>query len=174
VLIRWATLLSGCLLVASGCSDAPAERRFMAEMIGLEMYTELESPVSTQVLEAGKDGSAAARGRPGGYRRAIVLHQSGLECDPYRDAVACGAKIEIFRTAARAEERSRLLESETASPPAESRTRVGALLLRMSSKLPAEDRADYRQALAHALESLPSRMQDKADVSTEGLERLRQ
>lgn len=44
VFIRWGSLLATCVLALSACSDAPPERRFMGDLIRLEMYTHLDSP----------------------------------------------------------------------------------------------------------------------------------
>lgn len=163
--IRWGSLLATGVLALSACSDAPPERRFMGELLRLEMYTQLDSPVTTEFLGREEDRSSAARGRAGGYRRAIVFRHTGADCSPHRDAVACGAKLEIFRTADRARHRVRALAvSETGVRPGESRIRRGALLLRVSGQLPQERRADYRRAFAEAVTSLPGRFQEKADI----------
>lgn len=129
--------------------------------------------MTTQFLDPNEDRSAAARGTSGGYRRAIAFRDTGSDCSPHRDAVGCGAKLEIFRTAERAQDRLRTLAaSDTGVHPGESRTRRGALLLRVSGQLPRERRADYRRTFREAVTSLPSRFQEKAEVAEQDLETL--
>jgi hypothetical protein len=129
------------------------------------------STLSSQTLRASRDRSTAARGNEGGYRRAVVLRHLESDCDPHR-AVACGAKVEILRTVSRAESRMRVLDSSDDSREPEPRTRAGAVLLRVNGRLDPEDRAEYRHALGHALDTLPERLRHKAGLTSADVARL--
>jgi hypothetical protein len=173
VLIRRAAVLLVVVLSVSACgSETPHERKIMAEIISSEMYVEVESALSSQTLRASRDRSTAARGNEGGYRRAVVLQHLDSDCDPHGDAVDCGAKVEIFRTAARAESRMRVLDSSDDSRDPESRTRAGAVVLRVNGRLAPDDRAEYRLALGHALDTLPERLRHKAGLTSADVARL--
>lgn len=149
-----ALVTAGALLaVVVGALHEPESsgtpRRAVGEVIGLQMYAELTPPPSSTLLDREADQSRAAPGRPNGYRRAVVITEPGTDCDHATNPVACGAKLEIFRRARDAMQRSSELDGE-----GERVHRRGALVLRMSDQLTADRRQSYTTAFEQAADEL--------------------
>lgn len=133
----------------------------MAEIVAAEMYLAMDTPTTNERIPPAKDTSTAARGTADGYRQAVVIRPPGFDCSVRSDAVACGAKIEVFRTAAQARHRVQVLSK---AGGAESVHRRGALVLRVTTRLESEQRRAYVEAFDTALSNLPHRLTEKAEL----------
>lgn len=154
---RWRTRAAGAvalaLVVTLGYALRPAEtspRKVLGEVVGLQLYAGMDPPPTSEPIPPGDDTSDAAPGRPGGYRRAVRFHDPLIACDEGAGPVPCGAKLEIFRRRSTAKDR----EIALANAADEQVLRKGALVLRMSARLPPERLTAYRNRFLTAVDEL--------------------
>jgi hypothetical protein len=160
--LRTVFMLLAALLALSAC-DSPPERRVIAETLLAEMYAEVPHVVDTRLMprKGARPGSSAT---PEEFRRAGYLLDGRLGCDA-PESVECGAKIEVFENARRAELRSVALEARPVD--GERVLRRGAVLLRISGELTRSQAREYEAAFARAVAVFSPGLAEKADLRRE-------
>jgi hypothetical protein len=130
-------------------SPASTPRRAFTQLVGWNLAMRMDPVPKTHLIRSRSDRSRARSGTPGGYRAAVVFTDPGATCDPNRDPLDCGAKLEVYRHHDDAASRAILLRSHG------ERVRIrGAFLLRGRGELPTRRWHAYVNAFIGALTHL--------------------
>lgn len=168
------TIAAVTIALLAGCTATSAEGQgTSAKPIALETATSTPTPTPTPEPVTGASVAAKIRagvptvtktlqitedndankliGRPNGYTDAVVLYDSAGACDG-EPGVACGATIEVWKTAKAAEARKTYIQGIYEASPAlgsEYNYVKGNVILRVSGSLKPSQAAPYETVFSH-------------------------
>ena len=179
--MRRSALLAIAVLALAGCSSTTpaAKDPTMAPTTVAQDATALAGPLKaglasvTKIVTITEDNDPNDDiGRPGGYTSAAVIYDKNVKCEGKDVVVGCGAKIEVFESAAAAKARAAYIQGLMKSMPIlgkEYDYLRGVALLRIAGEVKPSLAKQYNAAFGGVPVAKPSATTPTADPADAAL-----